>query len=142
MAMLTTDINTPERRGNYIKLLVEANTVIYGGALVALNASGYAVPGTEATGLRAIGRAEERAVNLGVAGAAMVKVKHGIFLWDNSTGADSITKKDIGADCYIVDDHTVALTDGSTLAGGGVEATRSKAGRVFDIDDQGVWVEV
>ena len=51
----------------------------------------------------------------------------------NSAATDAITLADIGKDCFIVDDQTVAKTDGS--------GTRSRAGRVFDVDADGVWVE-
>ena len=36
--------------------------------------------------------------------------------------------------CYIVDDQTVAKTDGSSA--------RSKAGTIVNVDDQGVWVRI
>ena len=49
------------------------------------------------------------------------------------TAADAITLADIGKDCFIVDDQTVAKTDGA--------GTRSRAGRVFDVDADGVWVD-
>lgn len=45
---------------------------------------------------------------------------------------DAIALADIGSDCYIVDDQTVAKTSGS--------ATRSVAGKIFDVDAAGVWV--
>lgn len=134
MAALTTDISTPERNGRNLLFPVKANTTIFGGAIVAIGADGLAVPGKTAASLTAVGCAAERAVNLGEDGEVVVRVIRGIFLWDNSAGADAIAKKDIGAACYIVDDHTVALTDGS--------AKRSAAGKIFDVDGQGVWVEI
>ena len=51
----------------------------------------------------------------------------------NSAAADAITLADIGADCYIVDDQTVAKTSATN--------TRSVAGKVFDVDAEGVWVD-
>ena len=51
----------------------------------------------------------------------------------NSASADLISLADIGADCYIVDDQTVAKTSGTN--------TRSVAGKVFDVDADGVWVD-
>ena len=47
--------------------------------------------------------------------------------------ADAITLADVGSDCYIVDDQTVAKTNGTN--------TRSVAGKVFDVDADGVWVD-
>lgn len=134
MAVLTTDIATPERDARRVTFPVAAATTIFGGAIVAIGADGYAIPGKTAAGLTAVGCAIERAVNLGAAGDVDVQVINGVFRWDNSVGADLIAKKNIGAACYIVDDHTVALTDDS--------AKRSKAGKIFDVDDQGVWVAI
>ncbi len=57
----------------------------------------------------------------------------GIFAYENSSAADEITKADIGKDCYIVDDQSVAKTDGT--------GTRSVAGKVFDVNSHGVWVK-
>ena len=52
----------------------------------------------------------------------------------NSSSADLIEGDDIGKTAYIVDDETVALTDGSS--------SRSAAGTIYDVDDLGVWVEI
>jgi hypothetical protein len=60
-----------------------------------------------------------------------------VFRWDNSTGNEAVTRAQIGDACYIVDDQTVAKTDG---AAGQNPATRSPAGTVVDLDDDGVWV--
>lgn len=138
MAALTRDVNTPEREGRFIVLPVAAATVIYGGALVALNAAGCAVPGSAATGLKAVGRAEERADNPGVAGEKTVTVKRGVFLFANSAGADEIKVKNIGDVCYIVDDATVALT----AAVASDAPTRSAAGAVYFVEPDGVWVQI
>lgn len=116
-----------------LSLKVAASKKIYAGALVALN-GGYAEPGATATGLVAAGRAEETADNSsGSAGDISVNVRRGIFRWDNSSSTDEIKQADVGSDCYIVDDHTVAKTDDSSA--------RSKAGKVWAVDDDGVWVE-
>ena len=45
----------------------------------------------------------------------------------------SVVQADLGKTCYIVDDETVAKTDGT--------ATRSAAGKVVGLDSDGVWVE-
>ena len=52
----------------------------------------------------------------------------------NSTDADAITIADLGNACYLVDDATVAKTNGSS--------TRSVAGIIRYVDDLGPWVEV
>ena len=59
MTALTGDRNTPERSGELVVLLVAAATTIHAGSLVVLN-GGYAEPGSTATGLIAVGRAEEQ----------------------------------------------------------------------------------
>lgn len=130
---MTTDRNTPMRDGEVVSLGVAASKRIYAGALVARDAGGYATPGATATGLVGIGRAEARADNTsGADGDMSVEVRKGVFQFANSQGGDAITTADIGADCYIVDDQTVARTDGT--------GTRSVAGKVFDVDSGGVWV--
>jgi len=133
MAALTSDRNTAMRDGHTVSLPVAASKKIYAGALVARDAGGYATPGAAAAGLRGVGRAEAQADNSsGQAGDLSVEVRKGVFRFGNSSGADEITRADIGSDCYIVDDSTVARTDGT--------GTRPVAGKVFDVDSEGVWV--
>src|SRR5690242_19415085 len=60
MAALTSSRNTPEMSdfGRMQVYPVEANTTIYLGSMVALNANGNAVPASSTPGLRIVGRAE------------------------------------------------------------------------------------
>ena len=51
--------------GKQLVLPVKGKTTIYQGALVALDADGYAIPGKKAAGLTAAGRAEETVENTG-----------------------------------------------------------------------------
>ena len=133
MTVLAADRNTPRRDGDKISVPVAAGELIYAGALVALDASGDAVKGATATTLSGFGRAEARVDNSGgAAGDQSVEVRKGVFRFANE-GADLVTRADIGNDCYIVDDQTVAKTNGT--------ATRSVAGKVVDLDAQGVWVK-
>lgn len=134
MAALTKDRQTLERSGKEFSFPVKASTQIFAGSIVVL-AAGLAEPGKAATGLIAVGRAEAHADNRnGGNGDIDVPVRAGVFRFDNSASADLITRADIGADAWIVDDQTVAKTDGS--------AARSKAGRIVDVDDLGVWVQL
>lgn len=111
---------------------VAAGAKIYQGAIVVLDA-GYAKPGATATGLIALGRAEETVDNTsGAAGAASVPVERGVFYLDNSA-TDAIAQADVGKSAYIVDDETVAKTNGTN--------TRSTAGIIRAVDTYGVWVE-
>ncbi len=126
--------NTLTKGRDLLVLPVAAATAIHGGAFVALNASGLAVPGSVATTLLAAGRAEESADNsAGAAGAISVTVRRGVFLFKNH-GADPVVQADTLKDCYIVDDETVAKTNGGN--------TRSKAGKVLEVEAAGVWVEI
>ena len=132
---LTKDRNTKRREAIQFSDPVAAATKIYAGALVCLDASGNAVPGSTSTTLTARGRAEAAVDNSeGAAGDLNVDVRRGMFPFKNSAAADEITRADIGADCYIVDDETVAKTDGTS--------TRSVAGTIRDVDSAGVWVEI
>ena len=134
MVALAKDRNSPARDGKTFDFDVAAAAKIYAGAIVALSATGYATPGATATTLVAQGRAEEQVDNTGGAdGDLTVKIRKGVFRFANSSAGDLITIAEIGDDCYIVDDQTVAKTDGT--------ATRSIAGKIVDVDAQGVWVE-
>ena len=135
MTALTQDRNTLRRDGVQTEPPVAAGARIYGGALVAINAAGFAVPGSTATGLIGAGVAEQRADNTGAAaGAIRVRLNRLPHCFGNSDSADAITLADVGSDCYIVDDQTVAKTNGA--------GARSRAGRVFDVDADGVWVQI
>lgn len=133
MAALTNGRLTPTCRGAMREPGVAADAVIHEGALVVL-AGGLARPGTTATGLVSIGIARETVDNSGGAdGAKRVRVERVISRFANSAAADAITAAEIGSSCYVVDDQTVAKTNGTN--------TRSVAGTVFDVDAIGVWVE-
>lgn len=133
MVALTADRNTPQRVGDIERHPVKGATIIMAGALVCLDASGWLVPGSAATGLICRGRSDRHVTNAGANGDLSCDVRKGQFRWDNSASGDLITRAEIGDPCYIVDDHTVAKTNGS--------ATRSVAGTIRDVDAQGVWVE-
>lgn len=135
MTALAKDRDTPRRDGRVNKFPLDAGVKIYAGALVALDA-GYAVPGDEATGLIAVGRANHQADNTGgSAGDEWVEVERGVFLFAND---GSITQADVGSTAYIVDDQTVSADDGNTGDG----ATRSPAGMILGVEAGGVWVEI
>ncbi len=115
---------------------VEASTNIYGGALVAINAAGNAVPASAIGALKCVGRAERQCLNQavggtvspdgiasGVAGSISVPVHQGVFYF-NVNGDSTILKAQFGANVYASDDNTVSLSD----AGG----TRPYVGFVLD----------
>lgn len=113
---------------------VAASTTIYQGSIVCKNASGYLVPGSTATTQVAMGVAQETVVNSGSAGAVKVKLRSCVAKFANSSAGDLIGIADVGSNCYIVDDQTVAKTDGT--------GTRSVAGKVFEIAADGVFVKL
>ena len=87
----------------------------------------------QALGLIADGRFEETVDNTGGAdGAVKVVVRKGTFRFANSAAGDAVARTEIGKTVYLVDNQTVAKTDGG--------GTRSPAGKVFDVDAQGVWI--
>lgn len=132
MTALTQDRNTPRRDGDLFSLPVDGGSKIFAGAIVMLNAAGYAVPGATATGQICAGRAEDQADNTaGADGALNINVRSGVFKFANS---GDVTLTHIGDTCYIVDDQTVSISDGTS--------TRSAAGKVVGVESDGVWVRM
>jgi hypothetical protein len=134
MTALAQARSTSRKESDKYVLAVGAAQKIFQGALVCRNATGYAVKGSTSTTLKALGMAEALADNTsGADGAITVAYRSGCFKWANSAAGDLIAALDIGNDCYIVDDQTVAKTNGG--------ATRSRAGIIDSIDPDGsVWV--
>ena len=134
MAALNSVRDTSEiaQDAKYLSLPVKGKTTIYQGALVALDADGYAVPGKKAVGLTAAGRAEETVENTGGDGELAVRVARGVFVFDNTAAAASkITRAHVLKPCYMEDDQTVtALATGTSVAG-----------TVIRVDADGVAVE-
>jgi hypothetical protein len=150
MAALTTSRNTPEMAdGGRIRVFpVEANTNIFLGAMVALNAAGNAVPAsattTTANAQKVMGRAErmhrgtpgQNAINTpGAAGAISIVARKGVFMFAND---GTIGSAQVGLACFAVDDNTVGATD---RASGASVQQYAAAGQVVAIDSSGVWVD-
>ncbi len=136
MAKLT-DVRDTVEIANYAKTLtlpVKAGKVIYQGAFVAVDASGWAVPARKAEGLRAAGRAEETANNQnGADGDCSVLVRRGVFIWNNAVEtADKVSTEHVLGPCYMEDDQTVTAN----------AAGSSVAGTVIRVDLEGVAVEI
>lgn len=94
---------------------VLANAVIYQGAIVVITSAGWAKPGVTGLGLTTVGVAREGVNNTGgSSGDVLVEVDERIVDMANSAGADEIAAGDVGKVCYLVDDQTVAKTDGGT----------------------------
>ena len=127
MTAATQSRDTVEAKGALSQLPVAASTTIYAGTLVAVNASGYAVPASASTALTVIGRAESTVINtsaagFGSAGALDVLIRKGAFYF-TCAGA-GITS--VGKMAYVVFDNEVSLSDGS--------GTRPPAGKIIKYD--------
>ena len=138
MAALTDDRDTPDKAhpASMIHQVAEGadSMQFYKGGILALDqADGKVKKGITATTLVCLGRSEERLLT-GTSNTRRPKAKSGIYRYGNSAAADAIANDDIGKDCYIVDDQTVALTSGTN--------TRSIAGKVYEVDSDGVWVSM
>lgn len=132
MTALTSDRNTPTAIGDARQGAVATGQKIFAGALVMRNATGYLVKGVTSLNLIGVGRADDLVDNsAGADGDLSLAYRPGLFRFAND-GTDTVTIADIGLPCFAVDDQTVANTDGT--------GTRSKAGIVEMIDNQGVWV--
>ncbi|MBN8452260.1 hypothetical protein [Accumulibacter sp.] len=134
MSALTADRNTPSRDNVDFSLPVAAATKLWAGSIACLNASGFLTKGAVSTTLKAVGVVQETVDNtLGANGAVAGKVRRGCWKFGNSSAGDLIAAADWGAQCFIVDDQTVAKTNGGS--------TRSVAGIIRHVEADGVWVE-
>jgi hypothetical protein len=136
MTAATSDRDTRESTGRSRGFPLAAATKIYGGTLACLDASGNLVKGATSTTLKCVGVAQQTFDNsVGAGGAIIGEVKVGVFgPFANSASTDALASTDIGSDCYIVDDSTVAKTSGAN--------TRSLAvGKVWFVDAAGVWLK-
>ncbi|MEP9350576.1 hypothetical protein [Xanthobacter sp. KR7-225] len=133
MAALIKDRDTKERIARDFVIPTAASKTFFAGSLLCVDANGRGTPGATATTLKGLGRVKRRVVSSGVAGAESVEYERGCFRFGNSADGDLITRADIGATAYVVDDQTVAKTNGTN--------TRSPAGIIRDVDDLGVWIE-
>ena len=120
MAALTAARDTVEisNGARHLVLPVKGNTTIYQGALVALDASGFAVPGSKAATLTAAGRAEETVENTGADGAVTIRVARGVFVYQNAADSGKLTAAHILNPSYIPHDQTATATaTGASVAG-------------------------
>ncbi len=131
MTALTADRNTPEMEPGERVGLLGASQAIFAGSILMRNSSGHLIEGATATGSFGVGRAETRGTST-TAGVTSQRYRPGVHRFANSSAGDLIATADIGTVCYIVDDQTVAKTNGTN--------TRSPAGVVDGVDAQGVWV--
>lgn len=130
MTALSGPRATPSRDGKRWRFAAVSGSEPKKGALTMINSSGVARAGATATSMKGVGVA----ITDQVEDPGFVTVERGHFLMKNSASSDAITAADYGNDCYIVDDQTVAKTDGSSA--------RSVAGKIRGVEASGdVWVE-
>lgn len=110
---LTTNYDAERKDGILVQYKVAARTVIYKGAMVCLNADGYAVPAEDKAGLKFVGFAYDRGENpQGNDGDEFLRV------WkDGSFRVEMVSPQlsDLGATAFVVDDNTVALATANII---------------------------
>jgi len=133
MTAATEGRNTKRRNAERVIHVVNTGSTIYAGTLVTLlTATGLAVPAGTASAGVAVGVAQDTVTGDGI---KTIEVERSFaYQFANSTGAELITKADIGNTCWLMDNQTVSKTDGVGL--------RKAAGKIIDVDAGGVWVLV
>jgi hypothetical protein len=132
MSAATKDRVAP-KRGPSLQMgyPVAASTKIYANTMVALNTSGYAVPGADTAAFKVVGMSTGQVDNVsGAAGDKWVIVESGIEVLFAAT---SITQAMLGRQMFAVDDQTFDDTPGtnSIVAGVLTEYVSSTSGWLF-----------
>ena len=134
--MALTEPRRIEIRGTGRDLVLDmtASTTIYQGALVAINAEGYAVPAAATANFVVVGIAIETK-RTGSGGSDTIVVRAGVIakLKHTAVVANKIARDDVGNAAYVVDDESVGDN------GGAVDII---AGMVVGFDADGVWVDL
>jgi len=128
---LTADREIVYREGLDIEYPMAA-VEIFAGSMVCTNASGYAAPAADTVNFKFVGVALEWKDNSGGnAGDKKILVRRdGIFQFD----ASSIAQASVGADMYVVDDHTFDESD----PGQGI-----KCGKLVAVESQTLgWIAI
>lgn len=137
MAALAGDRSTDTKERGLKAYPVKASTLIYDGALVAIDGNGAALPAADAASLKVVGVARGRADNsTGAVGAVWVKVEAPIVA---RFAASSITQAMVGQVMYVVDDQTFddAIGTNAVKAGRLVEFISTTEGWIL-VTESGV----
>ena len=134
MTAATKDRYTQEVTGRTRAFNMAAAAKVFAGTIAVIDASGNVNKGITSTTVKAVGVFRAPYDNTGgAAGAVVAEATLGIFgPFANSAAGDLIAAADVGSTCYIVDDQTVAKTNGTS--------TRAAAGVVHQVEAAGVWV--
>ncbi|MDV2438699.1 hypothetical protein QR665_04195 [Acinetobacter gerneri] len=127
------DRQTPRRDLGLICVAVAANAIVRAGYIAVANKTGFAVEGSKAKDITYLGIFDETIDNTGGAdGDVTVMVRtHHAFLLDNDA-TDPVTQASIGKKCYI--------STAVSVSGTSATDTKSEAGIVLEINENGVWV--
>lgn len=129
------DRMTPYRDGKLFPVPVAADTEIFGGHLVAVNAAGFAVPATATAANETLGISDGWVDNTGGSdGDTYVLVSRDKFFLMVNSSTDPVTQADVGRNCYVVDSVTVGKTSDTDA--------RPFAGKVAGLEDDGVWIHI
>lgn len=141
MAAATDNLNIPERCDPSAfkhERVAGSSAEYYKGAMIAIDVDATGSPFVRATAgdlsLRVVGRCEDR-LTTGASNTKRLVAKSGIFRYASGTAAEAIDADDVGKVCYVIDDQTVGIQ------GGGTVPTNAVAGRIYDVDANGVWVK-
>ena len=98
---------------------VAADTAVWSGAIIGLNASGEMVPGSLDPAVKILGVATTRADNRGGAvGDAYVAATFGPgSFWLKNDGNDPVLATQVKEACYVFDDETVSADNTGPIAG-------------------------
>lgn len=114
-AALSAARDTKAKSNLRLNVGVKTGVTIYAGGLVAVDATGYAIPASDATGLTILGRATKTVAGGSEAsGTYNMDVEQGVYWYASDAGTKSKTK--IGSILYVVDDQTVSATNSGTYA--------------------------
>jgi len=128
-----SDRNTPFRDGELFPVPIATKTEIFGGHMVAGNATGYAVLASAVAAQVTLGVSDGYVDNSdGAAGDAVALVRRGKSWCFANFGGDAVTQAEVGKTCYVADSQTVAKTNNAGV--------RPVAGKVMGVDADGVWV--
>ncbi|MFW6118879.1 MAG: hypothetical protein ACOC7S_00935 [Planctomycetota bacterium] len=121
MAFLTCDKKTEYSLGDLLSVPVAADTCIFGGALVAVNSHGYAIPARSRCNLLFAGVATARADNRGgrPGGKHVLVRRRGRYRLDYQ--GERVQQSMLGALAFAVDDQTVTTEITELMACGATD---------------------
>lgn len=110
----TTELKTGAQK--YLRQIeIADDTVIFVGAIGAINAAGKAVPASDTAGLIVLGRVEDVDTDNNVA-----EICSGVYLYENGEDAEALAITDLNKVVYVVDDQTVGKVGGSNKIVAGI----------------------